>query len=82
MDINEFAKGLNDPRIKEAVMRLGNSPKGREFLNGLTQADKNELIRKIGKLNSNGITSEMLLRQLNNNPNILNQLNSMLNKKR
>lgn len=81
MDINEFVKGFNDPKLKEAVMKLGNTPDGQKILKNLTPADKQNLMNQIGKLNANGVSNDMLLRQLNN-PNILNQLNSLLNKKR
>lgn len=81
MDINEFVKGFNDPKLKEAVMKLGNTPDGQKLLKGLTPADKQNLMNQIGKLNASGVSNEQLIRQLNN-PNVLNQLNSLLNKKR
>ncbi len=81
MDINEFVKGFNDPKLKEAVMRLGNTPDGQKLLKNLTPADKQNLMNQIGKLNANGISNDQLLRQLNN-PNVMKQLNSLLNKKR
>lgn len=81
MDINEFAKGFNDPKLKEAIMKLGNTPDGQNLLKNLTPSDKQNLMNQIGKLNANGISNEMLLRQLNN-PNVMKQLNSLLNKKR
>ncbi len=81
MDINEFVKGINDTKLKDAVTRLGNTPDGQKLLKGLTQADKQNLMNQLGKLNANGISNEMLIKQLNN-PNVLNQLNSLINKKR
>ena len=81
MDINEFVKGFNDPKLKEAVTKLGNTPDGQKLLKGLTPADKQNLMNQIGKLNANGISNEQLIRQLNN-PNVMKQLNSLLNKKR
>lgn len=82
MDINEFARGFNDPKLKEAVMKLGKSPDGQKLLKNLTPADKQNLLNQIGKLNAQGVSTDMLLKQINNNPNILNQLNSLINKKR
>lgn len=32
MDINEFVKGLNDPRLKESIRKLGNTPEGQKIL--------------------------------------------------
>ena len=81
MDINEFVKGFNDPKLKEAVTKLGNTPDGQKLLKGLTSADKQNLMNQIGKLNANGVSNEQLIRQLNN-PNVMKQLNSLLNKKR
>ncbi|MBQ7953359.1 MAG: hypothetical protein IJ332_01285 [Clostridia bacterium] len=81
MDINEFVKGFNDPKLKEAVTKLGNTPDGQKLLKGLTPADKQNLMNQIGKLNANGVSNEQLIRQLNN-PNVMKQLNSLLNKKR
>ena len=81
MDINEFVKGFNDPKLKEAVTKLGNTPDGQKLLKGLTSADKQNLMNQIGKLNATGVSNEQLIRQLNN-PNVMKQLNSLLNKKR
>ncbi len=81
MDINEFAKGLNDPKLKEAVTRLGNTQEGKNLLNKITPAERENLINQLGKLSSNSISKELLLQQLNN-PDILKQLNSFLNGKR
>lgn len=82
MDINEFVKGINDPRLKDAIGRLGNTPEGQKILNGLSPADKQNLMNKLGGLNANGITADMLLHQINNNPDILNKIGNILNKKR
>ena len=81
MDINEFAKGLNDPKLKEAVTKLGNTPEGQKLLKNITPEDRQNLMNQLGKLNAQGISNEMLLRQLNN-PDVLNKLSSLLNKKR
>ena len=81
MDINEFARGFNDPKLKDAITKLGNTPDGQKLLKNLTSADKQNLMNQIGKLNAKGVSNEMLLKQLNN-PNVLNQLNSLINKKR
>lgn len=82
MDVNEFVKGLNDPRLKESIRRLGNTPEGQKILSSITPQDKQNLLRQLGSLNASGITNDMLIRQINNNPNILNQLNNIINKKR
>lgn len=81
MDINEFSKGLNDPKVKEAITRLGNTQEGKNLLNKITPKDRENLINQLGKLSSNSISKELLLQQLNN-PDILKQLNSFLNGKR
>lgn len=81
MDVNEFVKGINDPRLKDAIRRLANTPDGQKLLSGITPQDKQNLMRQMSGLNASGITNEMLLRQLNN-PNIIRQLNSILGKKR
>ena len=81
MNINEFVNSVNDPRLKNAIRRIGNSPEGQNLLKNLSEKDKQRLINQIGKLNTNGITADLLLRQLNNNPNIINRLSNMLGKK-
>ena len=81
MDINEFVKGMNDPKLKEAITKLGNTPQGQNLLKSLTAEDKKNLIDKIGMLSSNGISKEMLLHQLKN-PDVVNKLGDILNKKR
>lgn len=80
MDVNEFVKGINDPRLKDSIRRLANTPDGQKLLKGITPQDKQNLMRQMNGLNASGITNEMLLRQLNN-PNIIKQLNSILGKK-
>ena len=80
MDINEFVKGMNDPKLKEAITKLGNTPQGQNLLKNLTSEDKKNLMDKIGKLSSNGITKDMLLHQLKN-PDVISKLGSILNKK-
>lgn len=82
MDINEFVRGVNDPRLKEAVKRLGNTPEGKKILQNITPQDKQRLLNQLGSLSSSGITTEILLRQLNNNPDILSQISKILNSKR
>lgn len=82
MDINEFVKGLNDPRLKESIRKLGSTPEGQKILGSITPQDRQNLLKQLGNLNASGITNEMLIRQINNNPNILNQLNNIINKKR
>ncbi len=80
MNINDFVKGINNPKLLDAVRRLGNSSEGKKILNSLSPEDKKKLIEKIGDMNSNGISQDMLLNQLNNNPDILNKINSVLKK--
>ena len=80
MDINEFVKGMNDPKLKEAISNLGNTPQGQNLLKNLTPEDKKNLMDKLGKLSSNGITKDMLLHQLKN-PDVISKLGSILNKK-
>lgn len=80
MDINEFVKGMDDPKLKEAITKLGNTPQGQNLLKGLTQQDKQNLMDKIGKLSANNISKEMLLHQLKN-PEVINKLSTILNKK-
>ena len=80
MDINEFVKGLDDPKLKEAITKLGNTPQGQNLLKNLTPEDKKNLMDKMGKLSSNGITKDMLLHQLKN-PDVISKLGSILNKK-
>ncbi len=81
MDINEFVKGINDPRLMSAVKRLGATPEGQRLLNSITEQDRQRLLKQLGGLSANGITNELLLQQLNNNPDILNKLSSFLNKR-
>ena len=81
MDINEFVKGINDPRLISAVKRLGATAEGQRLLSSITEQDRQRLLTQLGGLSANGVTKEMLLQQLNNNPNILNKLSSFLNKR-
>lgn len=81
MDINEFVRGINDPRLINAIKRLGSTPDGQRLLNGITEQDRQRLLRQLGSLNAGGITTDALLRQINSNPNILNKLSSFLNKR-
>ena len=81
MDINEFVKGLDDAKIKDAVTKLGNTPEGQKLLKSITPQDKQNLLNQLGKLNAKGISNEMLAKSLKN-PDVLKQLSAMLNKMR
>ena len=78
MTINDFANNVNDPRLKDAIKKIGNSPDGQRFLNSITQQDKENLLRQLKSVSANGITAEILLKQLNSNPDIINQLNKII----
>lgn len=82
MNINELVQGLDNPKLRDAVMRLGNTPEGQKLLHSLTPGDKEQLLRQLGGLNANGVTTDMLLRKLNNDPDILNKLSQLVSKKR
>ena len=81
MDINELVKGLNDPKFKESITKLGNTPEGQKLLKNLTPQDKQNLMDRLGKLNANGISNEMIAKYLSK-PDVLKQLNNVLNNKR
>lgn len=78
MNINDFANSVNDPRLKNAIQKIGNSPDGQKFLSSITQQDKENLLRQLKGVSANGITAEVLLRQLNSNPDIIKQLNKII----
>lgn len=78
MNINDFANSVNDPRLKNAIQKIGNSPDGQKFLSSITQQDKENLLRQLKGVSANGITAELLLRQLNSNPDIIKQLNKII----
>ena len=80
MNFDELVGQLNDPRLKKSVRSLADSRKGKELLKKLDKIDKRKLEQYVKSINGNSISSEMLLRQINNNPQLLDKLNSLLSK--
>lgn len=80
MNFDELVGQLNDPRLKKSIRNLADSPKGRELLKKLDKVDKSKLEQYVNSINKNSISSEMLLKQINNNPQLLDKLNSLLSK--
>ena len=78
--IGRYIDGKSKIKVKEAITKLGNTPQGQNLLKGLTRQDKQNLMDKIGKLSANNISKEMLLHQLKN-PEVINKLSTILNKK-
>ncbi len=80
MNIDEMLSKLNDPRLKKAIGDLKNSPKGQQLIKSLDSADKAKLEGYIKNINSSSISSEILLKQIKSNPQIIDKLNSLLKK--
>lgn len=75
MDPNELISQLNNPQLRNKIKQLATSPQGQALMNKIGQADKDALLKKINGLNNSRVSSEILLQQLNNNPDLINQLN-------
>jgi hypothetical protein len=82
MDPKDLISQLNDPRLRNKIQSLANTPQGRDILNKLQSTDKNALLQQIQSLNNSRISSEMLLRKINSNPDLLNQISDFLSKQR
>jgi len=80
MNIDEMISKLNDPRLKKAITDLSQSPKGKEVLKKLDKIDKSKLEGYIKSVNSSNVSSEILLKQIQGNPQLLDKLNQLLSK--
>ena len=80
MNIDEMISKLNDPRLKKAITDLSQSPTGKEVLKKLDKIDKSKLEGYIKSVNSSNVSSEILLKQIQGNPQLLDKLNQLLSK--
>ena len=80
MNIDEMISKLNDPRLKKAIKDLSQSPKGKDVLKKLDKIDKSKLEGYIRSVNNSNISSEMLLKQIQGNPQLLDKLSQLLSK--
>ena len=80
MNIDEMISKLNDPRLKKAIQDLSKSPKGKDVLKKLDKIDKSKLEGYIKNVNNSNISAEMLLKQINGNPQLLDKLSQLLSK--
>ena len=80
MNIDEMISKLNDPRLKKAINELSQSPKGKEVLKKLDKLDKSKLEGYVKSINSSNISTEILLKQIQSNPGLLDKLNQLLSK--
>ncbi len=80
MNIDEMISKLNDPRLKKAINDLSQSPKGKEVLKKLDKLDKSKLEGYVKSINSSNISTEILLKQIQSNPGLLDKLNQLLSK--
>lgn len=80
MNVDELANQLNDPRLRKSIRNLADSPKGREVMQKLDKLDKRKLEEYVRNINNNNISTEMILQQINNNPQLLDKLNRLLSR--
>ena len=80
MNVDELANQLNDPRLRKSIRNLADSPKGRDILKKLDKLDKRKLEEYVRNINNNNISTEMILHQINNNPQLLDKLNRLLSR--
>lgn len=80
MDINEFVKGIDDQRLKNAVGKLASTAEGSRLLKSITEEDRRRLLKSLGGLSASGITREMLLQKMNS-PDVIKQISAFLNKR-
>ena len=78
MDINQVINEINNPRLKEALKNATNSKDGQELMKSLKSSDKTQLMGLLNKINADKVPTNDIIRQLENNPDIIKKLNSVL----
>ncbi len=79
MDINSFLGKINKDSIKQ-LGSIVNTPAGQELLKKLKNIDKNELMQRLSSMSEANMPREELLKQLANDPQLINKLNDFLEK--
>ena len=80
MDIRSLLSGLN-PKALQSLNRMMNTPDGRALMSRLQKMDKNEIMREAEKAGLTNMSKEELVRQLTQNPQLIKQLNNLLDRK-
>ena len=80
MNINEMINNIDSAKLRQSMENLMNDPHSKELVEKLKNVDKNQLQSYISSINSGKISTEAILRQIQNNPNIIKQLNDVLSK--
>jgi hypothetical protein len=80
MDINSLLAGVDSPKLRASLAQLLNGPQGRELQQKLKNVDKTQLRDYVNTINTNQISTQAVLNQIQNNPNLVKQLNQLLSK--
>lgn len=78
MDINQILKEINNPRLKSALSKASQSKEGNELIKSLKSADKTQIMGLLKNINADKVPTEDIIKQLENNPDIINKVNSIL----
>lgn len=78
MEFNQILKEVNNPRLRASIQQLSNTPQGRQLVQKLQGVDQAQINKFVKSINSNSIPTEAIIKQIENNPNIIRQINNML----
>ena len=78
MDINQIINEINNPRMKEALKNATKNKEGQELMKSLKSADKTQLMGLLKRINTDKVPTGDIISQLENNPDIIKKLNSIL----
>lgn len=89
MDINDLTKGLDKNKLNDALKQLsGVIPKEQmnQAMNTLKNTNQNDLKQQLGKIDTSKLSQIIsnnagLKKAISSNPDIMNNLNSILNNK-
>jgi len=80
VDIRSLLNGLN-PHTLQSLNRMMNTPEGRALMERLKKMDKNEIMREAEAAGLANMSKDELIRQLTQNPQLIKQLNNLLDRK-
>ena len=80
MNINDMLSNIDNAKLRQSMERLMSDPKSKELVEKLKTVDKSKLQSYISSINSSAISTEAVLHQIKNNPNIVKQLSNLLSK--
>ena len=81
MNINDMLSSIDNDKLRASMEKLMSDPKSNEIVEKLKSIDKDKLQSFVSSINGSAISTEAVLHQIKNNPNIIKQISNMLDQK-